>query len=345
MQETEPVVDTTAEELPPDQPPDVAPTHDSAPSAALARRAVTHEVIRPLDPAEVVASMRTHQELLRQILDPSDWQGQPDAKGSFVKKSGWRKIALAYNLALGRVSEYVERDPEGTPQRATYTAWAEAPNGRRVEASGHCAFSESRFSGPRGNVTKLENDMRATAETRAKNRAISDLIGMGKVSAEEVDAGAGGGEGHVQPHGPPISDEAGAQLRRALAYVLECDPLDPRIAAVLGMVEKKVGYVSESAFVGIGVLCGAVKTSRETSTRVADAAGDEHGAAPVDVQPDDRPPAGTVDPPDLGGAASQAAAEKLLRTAGCTCPKPISSGSKPAETDDSCPLKGHGIPF
>lgn len=192
-----------------------------APSRELVpiRHGVLHEVIRPLDPQQVVESMRTHQELLRKILDPSDWQGEADKSGSFVKKSGWRKVALAYNLTLGRVSEEVERNEDGVPQRATYTAYAEAPNGRRMEASGHCAFAESRFSGPRGNASKLENDMRATAETRAKNRAISDLIGMGKVSAEEVDAGTSTGP----PFGPPIAEDQKGRLRDALRFLVALD--------------------------------------------------------------------------------------------------------------------------
>lgn len=202
---------------------------------ALVVRQVTNEVIRPLAPADVKAAMVEHQALLQEILDPSDWQGPPNKPGSFVKKSGWRKVALAYNLAVERVGEEVERDEEGKPLRASYTARAIAPNQRAMEATGHCSFSESRFSGPRGNVSKLENDMRATAETRAKNRAISDLIGMGKVSAEEVDASHGPAFGPVVGDPQPASNaltyllgdqEAAAgvwvELKQAMEYMPQC---------------------------------------------------------------------------------------------------------------------------
>jgi len=276
----------------------VVDEHEAPPppqSTALARREIRMEVIRPLDPAQVVASMREHQDLLRSILDPSDWQGAPDAKGSFVKKSGWRKVALAYNLTLERAGEIVERDEGGMPRRATYTARAVAPNGRSVEATGHCSFDESRFSGPRGNIAKLENDLRATAETRAKNRAISDLIGMGKVSAEEVDAGSPDGA----LHGPGISDETVAKLRRALAYVLDCDPLERRVADVLGKIEQNCGYVSESAYVALGLLCGAVKAERETPAAPnPDDDADAALAAAIAATDDDEPPPGVGIPFD-----------------------------------------------
>jgi hypothetical protein len=221
---------------------EVVPDDDDdgpAPQALAHRPPVRNEVIAALDPQEVRGAMVKHQELLRQILDESDWQGAPDARGSFVKKSGWRKIALAYNLTLGRVHEEVERDDDGVPQRASYTASATAPNGRTVEATGHCSFQESRFSGARGNTSKLENDMRATAETRAKNRAISDLIGMGKVSAEEVDAGAPAGP----PYGVPADEQSVAKVPQALAMLLDHGdgPNDAAAAAVQEALVKDAG--------------------------------------------------------------------------------------------------------
>jgi hypothetical protein len=46
---------------------------------------------------------------------------------------------------------------------------------------GTCSTTERKFSKP-------EHDILAIAHTRAKNRAISDLIGLGEVSAEELEA-------------------------------------------------------------------------------------------------------------------------------------------------------------
>jgi hypothetical protein len=68
------------------------------------------------------------------------------------------------------------------PLRAEVWARAIAPSGRSMDGDGYCSVDEERFSGPRGNKSKLENDLRATATTRAMNRAISGLVGMGEVS-------------------------------------------------------------------------------------------------------------------------------------------------------------------
>lgn len=316
------------------QPIEDVPVHHE-PSRELARRPVSHEVIRPLDPGQVVQSMRDHQDLLRQILDPSDWQGQPDAEGSFVKKSGWRKIALAYNLTIGKVSEQVERDEGGMPRRATYTAYTEAANGRRMESSGHCSYDESRFSGPRGNTSKLENDMRATAETRAKNRAISDLIGMGKVSAEEVDAGSAS----APPYGPPVGADEMLKLRRAVAYVLGEEPdSEPVDAFITKVTAWGGGYVPVVAMWAVGGLAGAVKAQRELASDVP-------SDAPPEPAPDESPTdatiaAGSVDPPDLTSAKTEADACALLREAGCICENPLGKSA-----DGACPINGHGIPW
>ena len=54
-----------------------------------------------------------------------------------------------------------------------------AQNGRFAFGVGACASNERNFS-------HVEHDTRSTAHTRAKNRAVSDLIGGGEVSAEEM---------------------------------------------------------------------------------------------------------------------------------------------------------------
>jgi hypothetical protein len=170
-----PVVD--AEIVPDDQP------HPPAPSTELARRERRSEVIRPLDADQLVESFSEYQGLLPRILDASDYQ-QAEAGKRFVKKSGWRKIATAFDLDVQILAEEVERDDDGRILRAKTTARATAPSGRVMDGDGYCTINE--FTGRRATNPKLENDLRGTAATRAKNRAISDLVGMGDVSAEEA---------------------------------------------------------------------------------------------------------------------------------------------------------------
>jgi len=219
------VVEGTAEELPatppePDpQPQGTVETHDLPQHTPPAKQELvprpTREALTPLDPEQVVAGMAAYQELLPKLLDASDYQDAGRGK-SFVKKSGWRKIARAFNLSVELVSSRVFRDEHREAQRAEVVARAIAPNGQVQDGDGYCSIDEDRFSGPKGNKSKLENDLRATATTRAKNRAISDLVGMGEVSAEEAENRTG------RVAKPPASAElveAAKQACRALGGV------------------------------------------------------------------------------------------------------------------------------
>jgi hypothetical protein len=114
--------------------------------------------------------------------------------------------------------------------RAEVWIRAVAPNGQFGDGDGYCSADEGRFRGWKGRQ-KLENDLRATATTRAKNRAIADLVGMGEVSAEEI-APAGEEEEHAQAlaAGAPASAELARVAFAALARLLgdgEPDPQGP----------------------------------------------------------------------------------------------------------------------
>jgi hypothetical protein len=162
------------------------PTHDT-PTNLPARRERRSEVIRALPVDQLAESFNDYQDLLPKLLDKSDYQDAGRGE-TFVKKSGWRKIATAFDLDVTLISSTVERDHDGTPLRAEVIARAIAPSGRSMDGDGYCSIDEKRFKSPSARG-KLENDLRATATTRAKNRAIADLVGMGAVSAEEVSAG------------------------------------------------------------------------------------------------------------------------------------------------------------
>lgn len=168
---------------------DIAMPDENAGGAAMSAELspIATAVMMPFDAAEVSEAMSAYQEVMHATLDASDWQGSPGSRGAFVKKSGWRKIAKAFGLSVTRVDDGVERDAEGNPLRAWAIYRAAHSNGQTQDGDGYCSIDESRFSRS-GGRQKLENDLRATATTRAKNRAISDLVGMGEVSAEEVAA-------------------------------------------------------------------------------------------------------------------------------------------------------------
>jgi hypothetical protein len=97
----------------------------------------------------------------------------------FRKKAFWRFIATAFHIDTALISEARIELPDGD---WGYTALyrATSPDGRISETDGTCTASEKR-----GAMCTVHN-VRAHAHTRAKNRAISDLVGFGEVSADEL---------------------------------------------------------------------------------------------------------------------------------------------------------------
>jgi len=133
-------------------------------------------IVRPAVSArEALAAWKEFQALKKMILEKSDLQriGNKD----FIKKSGWRKFATFYNLT-DRITEETQVK-SGSGYYWKIKVVCIAPNGRTVEGVGICSSTERKFSHP-------EHDIYATAHTRAKNRATSDMIAAGEVSAEEV---------------------------------------------------------------------------------------------------------------------------------------------------------------
>jgi hypothetical protein len=198
---------------------EVIPDHEPAGELVVmrgggSRLPATRDVLMPLDATQIVDGMRAYQQLLPQLLDPSDWQ--IDDNSRFVKKSGWRKIARAFNLSTELVACEVERDADGNPQRASAIVRVVAPNGQWGDGDGYCSVDERRFERAAGRQ-KIENDLRATATTRAKNRAISDLVGMGEVSAEEIQPG---GAPAGPQHGAPASANQARQARVSLGALI-----------------------------------------------------------------------------------------------------------------------------
>lgn len=144
------------------------------------------------------AYMDNYQEVCKSLLDKSDYQTimVMGKKQVFKKKSAWRKIALAFNISDEILEKEIIRDENHQILSATYIVKATAPNGRTGVASASCSIFDKVKSTDteqpsafelRKRFNNAENDVIATAHTRAKSRAISDLIGMGETSAEEME--------------------------------------------------------------------------------------------------------------------------------------------------------------
>jgi len=134
--------------------------------------------------SDTVAAIKTYQQI-QKALDESLEGSMMKIQGKdFRKKVYWRGVAVAFNLTLELVKE--ERQDIGNDWGYLVTYRATAANGRSADGDGACFASEK--TDRDGNPTSMqtEHNVRSHAHTRAKNRAISDLVGFGEVSAEEM---------------------------------------------------------------------------------------------------------------------------------------------------------------
>ena len=179
------VVTTTMQGAQPDDAhnkPEPAPheptTHIDAHNGALVPLSTTTDIVRPAVSAQqAIAAWNEFQDLKKAILQPSDLQ-RISGK-DFMKKSAWRKFATFFNLNDKIVEEAQTPHADGNGWTWKIKVECMAPNGRITEGVGMCSTSERNFA-------HVEHDTYVTAHTRAKNRAISDMVAAGEVSAEEV---------------------------------------------------------------------------------------------------------------------------------------------------------------
>jgi len=180
----------------------------------------------PITIDEAIRQWEEYQDLTRRLLDESDYQGK--GKDRFKKKSAWRKYAKAFNLADRVSAEEIQRAEDGWPIWARIRVIVTAPNGREAEADHEAHLGERCCPGKRSQPCRKATwekhecclptcdprshwahpgDIPATALTRAKNRAIADLIGAGEVSAEEMDGA------RPEPVHTPAPPRGGQALR------------------------------------------------------------------------------------------------------------------------------------
>ena len=107
-------------------------------------------------------------------------QGKP-----FRKKAYWRAVATAFNVTYEpHRDEYFEVGEEGDwGYRVTYRAWT--PSGRVAYGDG-CVMASEKRRRDGSMVDATHHNVRGHAHTRAINRAVSNLVGFGEVSAEEM---------------------------------------------------------------------------------------------------------------------------------------------------------------
>lgn len=166
---------------------------------------VEERTISPIvSPENAKAAMQAYQELCSAVLiswdrrktengvivQESDYQRIPVRRREgnkwiteykdFPKKSAWRKLGKFYKISDEIIGEPKRVDREDGSFVYHYTVKAIAPDGQYTFGVGSCDSKEI------PDERRREHDTESKAHTRAKNRAISDLIGFGQVSAEEM---------------------------------------------------------------------------------------------------------------------------------------------------------------
>lgn|SRR5690554_599715 len=145
-----------------------------------------HGMIMPAATVEeAVQAFETYQALRDRLGKPEDFQTFKDKKGethTFPKKSFVRKVQRFFNVSC----EIIQDEPLTDPKTGRIIAWlakaraVHLATGAYQEADGSCGFDE------KSTAQQTIHNIRAHAITRAKNRAILDLVGFGEVSAEEL---------------------------------------------------------------------------------------------------------------------------------------------------------------
>ena len=115
-------------------------------------------------------------------------KGTPDAK-PYLLKSAWRRMARFFGLSID--VEGREKIGEGDEYIWVYRYRITHPCGAYVVSEGVCSSKDSFFT-KGGRVRADEADVMLKAQTVAINRGVSDLLGSGEVSGEEMMKLSGG---------------------------------------------------------------------------------------------------------------------------------------------------------
>ncbi|MFL5912739.1 MAG: hypothetical protein ACJ768_19510 [Gaiellaceae bacterium] len=168
----------------------VALVRDAAPSTSLAlmdTKNLEQQLALLEDPKRLELLQRlagAYDKACRALLGPGDVQVDGKNKDGtpreFKKKSAWRKLGRYFGISTRILSESIEQLGEGE-FIAKCVVRGTSPWGQEIDATGACGSDEEEG---RRRITMA--DAVATAQTRAANRAVSDLVAMGEVSAEEI---------------------------------------------------------------------------------------------------------------------------------------------------------------
>ncbi len=188
-------------------------------------------IIKPLvTPDEAVAAFNQYQQLKQRLRGPGDFIAFKDREGNpkEAPTKQWRsKLTRFFGISCEIIQEQIDYLPDGTFV-VKAKARAVAPNGLFQEGDGSCwSKTKERYDSYGNPIGDLYHNTRSHAITRAKNRAVLELVGFGEVSAEEIEVDEEGkpAEGFkTKQNAPgkpkPASDDAMSEAQRNFALKL-----------------------------------------------------------------------------------------------------------------------------
>lgn len=137
----------------------------------------------PITTGDGMAGALASYKEIQQALDRSMPDQLQNIRGKVFRKKGyWRAVSVAFGLCVEqRKEEQIKSDSGDWGYIVTYRATA--PNGKYADGDGACTASE------KADGQDTIHNVRSHAQTRAYNRAVSNLVGFGEVSADEVSEG------------------------------------------------------------------------------------------------------------------------------------------------------------
>jgi len=166
--------------------------------------------IRPLlSVDQAVEAFNQYQTLKTKLRADGDFIQFTDRKGNKKEAptKAWRsKLTRFFGISVEVIHEDTETLPDGS-FLVKALARASAPNGLYMVGDGSCWSKTKNDVDQYGRPVDIYHNTRSHAITRAKNRAVLELVGFGEVSAEEIsgelETPQTNGNGKPYPVNPP----------------------------------------------------------------------------------------------------------------------------------------------
>lgn len=212
----------------------------------------------------VLDAFKDYQELQRG-LDAAMPEALITIQGRvFRRKPYWRAVARAFNLSVEQVSEGNIGSMDEKMQWGFSAVYrATAPNGAHADGDGACMAKE-KYSQKKGWSEATVHNVRSMAHTRAFARAVSNLVGFGEVSAEEIDKDAPPDEPGSHDGAPPQAQRKPEAHASDQAGPVISDGQRKRLYAILMSEASKRGLDKDAAHAFMDDLCVEYKALRTT---------------------------------------------------------------------------------